>query len=87
MSPQGTLKVLEHVPSGTPPWALFNIGNHQPVALPDYIAALEAALGQKGVDRACTDATGRRAGERTPTPSASRRRPVFPVDPAAGRPC
>jgi len=46
---QGTLKVLDHLPSGTPPWALFNIGNHQPVALPDYIAALEAALGRKAL--------------------------------------
>lgn len=46
---EGTLKVLEHVPSGTPPWALFNIGNHQPVALPDYISALETALGRKAV--------------------------------------
>jgi len=46
---EGTLKVLGHVPSGTPPWALFNIGNHQPVALPDYIAALEAALGRKAL--------------------------------------
>ena len=45
----GTLKVLEHVPSGKPPYALFNIGNHQPVALPDYIAALEAALGKKAL--------------------------------------
>ena len=44
---EGTLKVLEHVPSGKPPWALFNIGNHQPVALPQYIAALETALGRK----------------------------------------
>jgi UDP-glucuronate 4-epimerase len=46
---EGTLKVLEHVPGGNPPWALFNIGNHQPVALPDYIAALEAALGRKAL--------------------------------------
>jgi len=46
---EGTLKVLGHVPSGTPPWALFNIGNHQPVALPDYISALETALGRKAV--------------------------------------
>jgi UDP-glucuronate 4-epimerase len=44
---EGTLKVLEHVPSGKPPWALFNIGNHQPVALPQYITALETALGRK----------------------------------------
>jgi UDP-glucuronate 4-epimerase len=46
---EGTLKVLGHVPSGKPPWALFNIGNHQPVALPDYIEALEAALGRKAL--------------------------------------
>jgi UDP-glucuronate 4-epimerase len=46
---EGTLRVLEHVPAGAPPWALFNIGNHRPVALPDYIAALEAALGKKAI--------------------------------------
>ena len=46
---EGTLRVLEQPPSGAPPYALFNIGNHQPVALPDYIAALEAALGRKAL--------------------------------------
>ena len=46
---EGTLRVLAHVPSGKPPWALFNIRNHQPVALPDYIAALEAVLGKKAL--------------------------------------
>jgi len=29
------------------PWRIYNIGNHQPVALLDYIAALESALGKK----------------------------------------
>ena len=29
------------------PYRIFNIGNHQPVALLDYIAALELALGRK----------------------------------------
>lgn len=29
------------------PWRIFNIGNNSPVALMDYIAALENALGQK----------------------------------------
>lgn len=29
------------------PWRIFNIGNHQPVELMDYIAALEKALGRK----------------------------------------
>ena len=46
---EGTLRVLGQPPSTTPPYALFNIGNHQPVALPDYIAALEVALGKKAV--------------------------------------
>jgi UDP-glucuronate 4-epimerase len=46
---EGTVRVLERIPSESPPWALFNIGNHRPVALPDYIAALEAALGRKAL--------------------------------------
>jgi UDP-glucuronate 4-epimerase len=46
---EGTLRVLDQPPSSTPPYALFNIGNHQPVALPDYIAALETALGRKAL--------------------------------------
>jgi len=46
---EGTLRVLGQPPSGAPRYALFNIGNHQPVALPDYIAALEAALGKKAL--------------------------------------
>jgi UDP-glucuronate 4-epimerase len=29
------------------PYRLYNIGNHSPVALPDYIAAIERALGKK----------------------------------------
>jgi UDP-glucuronate 4-epimerase len=40
---EGTLRVLDR-PSR---YAVYNIGNHQPVALLDYIAALEAALGRK----------------------------------------
>ncbi len=40
---EGTLRVLDH-PSR---YAVYNIGNHQPVALLDYIAVLEAALGKK----------------------------------------
>lgn len=43
---EGTLRVLERPPACTPPYALYNIGNHRPVALLDYIAALEAALGR-----------------------------------------
>jgi len=44
---EGTLRVLDRPPSGTPPCRLFNIGNHQPVPLLDYIAALERAFGRQ----------------------------------------
>ncbi len=40
---EGTLRVLDK----PAPYAIYNIGNHQPVALLDYIAALERALGRK----------------------------------------
>lgn len=40
---EGTLRVLDR----PAPYALYNIGNHTPVALLDYIAALERALGRK----------------------------------------
>ncbi len=46
---EGTLRVLDRPPAGTPPYRLFNIGNHQPVALLEYIGMLEAALGRKAV--------------------------------------
>ena len=44
---EGTLRVLDRPPSGTPPYRLFNIGNHQPVPLLEYIAALERAFGRQ----------------------------------------
>jgi UDP-glucuronate 4-epimerase len=48
---EGTLRVLEEpaAPAGPlgAPYAIYNIGNHQPVRLLDYIAALERALGRK----------------------------------------
>jgi UDP-glucuronate 4-epimerase len=40
---EGTLRVLDR-PS---PYAIYNIGNHAPVRLLDYIAVLERALGRK----------------------------------------
>jgi UDP-glucuronate 4-epimerase len=40
---EGTLRVLDR-PAG---YAIYNIGNHQPVRLLDYIAALERVLGKK----------------------------------------
>jgi UDP-glucuronate 4-epimerase len=39
---EGTLRVLDRPAR----YAVYNIGNHQPVALRDYIGALEAALGR-----------------------------------------
>jgi UDP-glucuronate 4-epimerase len=44
---EATLRVLDAPPAGTPPCRVLNVGNHQPVALLDYIALLEAALGRK----------------------------------------
>jgi UDP-glucuronate 4-epimerase len=40
---EGSLRVLDRPER----YAVYNIGNHQPVALLDYIALLEAALGKK----------------------------------------
>jgi UDP-glucuronate 4-epimerase len=40
---EGTLRVLDR----PTPYAIYNIGNHSPVGLLDYIAALEHALGKK----------------------------------------
>ena len=40
---EGTLRVLDR----PAPYAIYNIGNHQPVKLLDYIGALERALGAK----------------------------------------
>ena len=40
---EGTLRVLAR----PAPYAVYNIGNHTPVALLDYIAALEKVLGRK----------------------------------------
>ena len=47
---EGTLRVLDAgtgTPPGAAPYAIYNIGNHAPVALLDYIGALERALGKK----------------------------------------
>ena len=42
---EGTLRVLDHAPTGAPPYHLYNIGNHQPVELMDFIGTLERVLG------------------------------------------
>lgn len=45
----GVVRVLERPPPVTAraPHAIYNIGNHQPVALEDFIATLEGLLGRK----------------------------------------
>jgi len=42
---EGTLRVLDRPQK----YAVYNIGNHEPVRLLDYIALMEAALGRKAV--------------------------------------
>jgi UDP-glucuronate 4-epimerase len=43
---EGVLRVMRHVPesrNGEPPYALFNIGNHNPASLLDFIHSIETA--------------------------------------------
>ena len=47
----GVLRALDRPPTATPPHALYNLGNHRPEKLTDFIAAIEAALGAKAVVR------------------------------------
>ena len=44
---EGTLRVLDRPAPPPSRYAIYNIGNHQPVGLLDYIAAIERALGKK----------------------------------------
>jgi UDP-glucuronate 4-epimerase len=44
---EGTLRVLDSPAPPASRYAVYNIGNHRPVKLLDYIAALERALGRK----------------------------------------
>jgi UDP-glucuronate 4-epimerase len=43
----GVVAALERPPAGTPPHALYNLGNHRTEKLTDFIAVLEHALGRK----------------------------------------
>jgi len=43
---EATMRVLDLPPASTPPARVLNVGNRQPVALLDYIALLERALGR-----------------------------------------
>lgn len=42
---EGTLRVLDKTPAGDVPARVYNIGNHQPVELMDFIGTLERVLG------------------------------------------
>ncbi len=44
---EGVVRILDKAPTDTPPHTVFNIGNHNPVDLMEFIGALEAALGKK----------------------------------------
>jgi UDP-glucuronate 4-epimerase len=46
---EATLRVLDLPPTGQPPYRVLNVGNHQPVALLEYIALLEKVLGKKAI--------------------------------------
>jgi UDP-glucuronate 4-epimerase len=43
----GILRALDRPASGTPPHALYNLGNHKSEKLTDFIAEIEKALGKK----------------------------------------
>jgi UDP-glucuronate 4-epimerase len=43
----GVLKALDRPASGTPPHALYNLGNHKSEKLTDFITEIEKALGKK----------------------------------------
>ncbi len=43
----GVVRALDRPPTGTPPHALYNLGNHKPEKLLDFIVTLERALGRK----------------------------------------
>ncbi|HZV53382.1 MAG TPA: NAD-dependent epimerase, partial [Rhodocyclaceae bacterium] len=44
---EGVVRVLDKPAGGQPPHAVFNIGNHQPVELMEFIGILENSLGRK----------------------------------------
>jgi UDP-glucuronate 4-epimerase len=46
---EGVIRVLDATPSDAVPHKLYNIGNHDPVALLDFIAVLEKCLGKKAI--------------------------------------
>ncbi len=45
----GVVRVLDAPPEGETPYALHNIGNHNPVDLEDYVRVFEEVIGRKAV--------------------------------------
>lgn len=43
----GVVRALDRPPAGSPPHAMYNLGNHRSEKLTDFIAVLEEALGRK----------------------------------------
>jgi UDP-glucuronate 4-epimerase len=43
----GILAAASHIPAGSPPAAVYNLGNHKSEKLMDYVALLEVSLGRK----------------------------------------
>ena len=43
----GVVRALDRPPTGSPPHALYNLGNHRSEKLTDFIAVLEEALGRE----------------------------------------
>lgn len=62
---EGVVRVLDNVPEGNPawdgmspdpgssraPWRIYNIGNHSPVELMQFISVIEDSLGRKAIKR------------------------------------
>jgi UDP-glucuronate 4-epimerase len=48
---EGVVRVLDGPPTAAPPIALYNIGNTEPVALMDFVAAVEQAVGREATKR------------------------------------
>ncbi len=86
---EGVIRTLDRIPQPNPDWsgdhpdsatstapyALYNIGNNQPVELMHYIEVLEDCLGMQGEQEPAAAAAGRRAGYlcRCAGPGARRR--------------
>jgi UDP-glucuronate 4-epimerase len=48
---EGVVRVMDRTPSSSPPYQVYNIGNHDPVDLLEFIDTLEQCLGRKAERR------------------------------------